>query len=67
MSKVVIPGLTRNPVLSWIPASAGMTNLRYIIAGVIHRVGLSKIPSAYHYSRPRRRISRRYHGAAKVR
>ena len=25
----VIPGLTRNPVLSWIPAFAGMT--RYVV------------------------------------
>jgi hypothetical protein len=38
----VIPGLTRNPVTSWImniklrfPASAGITVLRYIVAGVI--------------------------------
>jgi hypothetical protein len=35
MSKVVIPVLTWNPVLSWIPASAGMTHLRYKIAGAI--------------------------------
>jgi hypothetical protein len=35
ISRVVIPGLTRNPVLSWIPASAGMTNLRYMIVGLI--------------------------------
>jgi hypothetical protein len=41
MSKVVIPGLPRNPVLSWIPASAGMTKLRYMIAGVIKEVGRS--------------------------
>jgi hypothetical protein len=35
MLMVVIPGLTRNPVQSWIPASAGMTILIYIVAGVI--------------------------------
>ena len=35
MSKVVIPGLTRNPVLSWIPASSEMTKLKYMIAGLI--------------------------------
>jgi hypothetical protein len=35
MLRVVIPGLTRNPVQSWIPASAGMTILIYIIADVI--------------------------------
>ena len=31
----VIPVLTRNPVQSWIPASAGMTVLMYIVAGAI--------------------------------
>ena len=27
--KIVIPGLTRNPVFAWIPAFAGMT--RYVV------------------------------------
>jgi hypothetical protein len=27
LEQFVIPGLTRNPVFSWIPAFAGMTNL----------------------------------------
>jgi len=30
-----MPDLIRHPVLSWIPAFAGMTILRYLIAGVI--------------------------------
>jgi hypothetical protein len=29
-SFVVIPGLTRNPVFSWIPAFAGMTDIDVI-------------------------------------
>jgi hypothetical protein len=35
MLKAVIPGLTRNPAQSWIPAFAGKTTLIYIVAGVI--------------------------------
>jgi len=35
MSKVVMPDLIRHPVLSWIPAFAGMTGLAFIIAGAI--------------------------------
>jgi len=30
-----MPDLIRHPVPSWIPAFAGMTILRYLIAGVI--------------------------------
>jgi hypothetical protein len=35
--KVVIPGLTRNPVHSWIPAFAGVTVLIFMVAGVINK------------------------------
>jgi hypothetical protein len=31
-----MPDLIRHPVFSWIPASAGMTTLRYLTAGVIY-------------------------------
>ncbi len=33
--RFVIPGLTRNPVLSWIPAFAGMTRV-VVINGVVY-------------------------------
>jgi len=36
-----MPDLIRHPVPSWIPAFAGMTILRYLIAGVIY--GLSSV------------------------
>jgi hypothetical protein len=39
MFMAVIPGLTRNPVPSWIPASAGMTVLMSFVAGVIIAAG----------------------------
>jgi hypothetical protein len=32
-----MPDLIRHPVPTWIPAFAGMTILRYLIAGVISR------------------------------
>jgi hypothetical protein len=35
--KVVIPGLTRNPVQPWIPAFAGVTVLIFMVAGVINK------------------------------
>ena len=35
-----MPDLIRHPVLFWIPAFAGMTDLGYLIAGVISRVDL---------------------------
>jgi hypothetical protein len=35
MSKVVMPDLIRHPVLSWIPAFAGMTVWPFVNAGVI--------------------------------
>jgi len=35
MIEAVMPDLIRHPVFSWIPAFAGMTLFRYIIAGVI--------------------------------
>jgi len=39
-----MPDLIRHPVPSWIPAFAGMTILRYLIAGVIRRSVVS-VPS----------------------
>jgi hypothetical protein len=48
MLRVVIPGLTRNPVPSWMmniklrfPASAGMTVLMYMVAGAIISLSLA--------------------------
>jgi hypothetical protein len=32
-----MPDLIRHPVPAWIPAFAGMTTLRYLVAGVIKR------------------------------
>jgi len=34
-----MPDLIRHPVPTWIPAFAGMTILRYLIAGVIYLYG----------------------------
>jgi len=36
-----MPDLIRHPVPTWIPAFAGMTILRYLIAGVITSFGYS--------------------------
>jgi len=36
-----MPDLIRHPVPTWIPAFAGMTILRYLIAGVIIEQGYS--------------------------
>ena len=35
-----MPDLIRHPVPTWIPAFAGMTILRYLIAGVIYPAGV---------------------------
>jgi hypothetical protein len=40
----VMPDLIRHPVLIWIPAFAGMTSLRYLIAGVITGFSLDIAP-----------------------
>ena len=38
-----MPDLIRHPVLSWIPAFAGMTILRYLIAGVISIIQMKQL------------------------
>ncbi|OGP89786.1 MAG: hypothetical protein A2157_04855 [Deltaproteobacteria bacterium RBG_16_47_11] len=40
VSLFVIPGLTRNPVFSWIPASAGMTSFVVINDAVYNKLFL---------------------------
>ena len=38
-----MPDLIRHPVPTWIPAFAGMTILRYLIAGVITRESINRV------------------------
>ncbi len=44
----VIPGLTRNPVPSWIPAFAGMTECA-VINVAVYSNGFLLVSNAFHY------------------